>query len=68
MTQVADHNPDSFSMTLDAWSAKCHGYVGINAHYLHDWQRFTFHVYCQPDDESHTGEHIRGIMEENLRE
>ena len=65
---VSKDNPNSCSFALDAWSAKRHGYLGIIAYYLKDWKRVVFHVYCQPFDESHTAQNIRGSMEEHLRE
>ena len=68
MKQVSDDNPDFVAFSVDHWSAMCHGYFGIICYYLHQWSRKVFHVYCQPDDESHTGDHIRGVMEEHLRE
>ena len=68
MEVVSNDNPTSVSFALDGWSAKKHGYLGIVAYYLKDWKRTFFHVYCQPFDESHTAENIRGCMEEHLRE
>ena len=65
---VSKDNPNSVSFALDAWSAMRHSFLGIVAYYLKDWKRVVFHVYCQPFDESHTAENIRGSMEEHLRE
>ena len=66
--RVSEHNPDSLAASLDGWTAIHHGYIGIILYYMHEWKRFSFHLYCQPCDDSHTGEKIRGIMEEHLQE
>ena len=68
MKRLESDNPDSVAITLDGWSAKHHGYLGINCHYLNDWKRVIFHVDCQPFDESHTAVNIRGSIEEHLTE
>ena len=68
MERLLIDDPKSLSMILDGWTAKCHGYIAYNATYLKNWKRVTFHVYCQPFDESHTAANIRASMEEHLTE
>ena len=68
MARVEEHKPITFVVSLDGWTAMCHSYIGFNCHYLKNWKRYTFHVYCQPFDHSHTAVNIRDSMEEHLRE
>ena len=66
--KVNEHEPDVVSAVLDAWSQHHHGYMGINVHYLHDWERVKFMLRCAPFDVSHTAENIKEVLETSLAE
>ena len=64
--KLGEHDPPVVSAVLDGWSAAHHGYMGINIHYIHDWERVKFMLRCAPFDESHTAENINELLESSL--
>ena len=56
--QIAEHNPKTSTISLDGWSAKHHGYLGFNRHYIHDFKRYKYNLACTPFDQAHTSENI----------
>ena len=68
LEKIQNDDPPVVSAELDAWSAQHHGYMGINVHYLHDWDRVTFTLRCAPFDIAHTSENIAQVLEESLED
>ena len=63
--QLMEDNPVVIVLSLDGWSQFKHGYIGINIHYLKDWERKHFHMICIPFDERHTAENLRDSVKEH---
>ena len=66
--KLAEHDPPVVSAVLDGWSAVHNGYMGINIHYIHDWQRVKFMLRCAPFNDAHTAENINELLESSLAE
>ena len=64
--KIATDAPSTVSPALDGWTAFHHGYLGINCHYLKDWNREIICLACIPFDESHTAENIYGKLKSVL--
>ena len=64
--KLAEHDPPVVSAVLDGWTAHHFGYIGINLHYIHEWERVKFMLRCAPFKESHTAEHINDLLETSL--
>ena len=43
-----------------------HGYLGVNAHYIHEFKRRKFNLACKKFDEAHTSENIWAKLSEVL--
>ena len=68
MRRLQADAPLTVSPALDGWSAFHHNYLGVNLHYLKDWNREIINLACIPFDESHTSINIYGKLKKVLDE
>ena len=57
-SQLKQDIPKYCAISVDAWSAHHHGYMGINVHYIHNFVRKMHNLACSPFDKRHTGKII----------
>ena len=56
---IDNDNPSTSTISIDGWSAKHHGYMGINRHYIDsNFKRKKFNIGCSPFDKAHTAINI----------
>ena len=60
--QIALDKPKWSAVSLDAWSANHHGYMGVNIHYIHNFVRKELNISCAPFDKRHTGKHASELI------
>ena len=63
---ISEHDPKTVTISLDAWSSQHHGYLGVNAHYIHEFKRRKFNLACKKFDDAHTSENIWAKLSEVL--
>ena len=64
--QVECDLPKYVAISIDAWTAHHHGYMGLNIHYIHNFVRKKVNLACSRFDDNHTAVNIWKFVKGNI--